>query len=58
MAMETDRVCGMEVDPKTAEWKAEYKGKMYFFCSPGCKRAFEKEPQKYLDPNYKPSMEM
>jgi Cu+-exporting ATPase len=20
----------------------------YYFCSPGCKKAFEKEPEKYL----------
>lgn len=46
--MEIDPVCKMEVDPATAEWKSEYKGKMYYFCSPGCKRSFEKDPQKYL----------
>jgi Cu+-exporting ATPase len=46
--MEIDPVCKMEVDPATAEWKSEYRGKMYYFCSPGCKRSFEKNPQKYL----------
>jgi len=46
--MEIDPVCKMEVDTKTAQWKSEYQGKMYYFCAPGCKRAFEKEPEKYL----------
>ncbi len=47
--MEIDPVCKMEVDPTTAEWKTEYKGKTYYFCAPGCKRSFEKEPEKYLN---------
>lgn len=27
----------------------EYKGKKVYFCCAGCKEAFEKEPEKYLD---------
>jgi Cu+-exporting ATPase len=54
--MEKDPVCGMNVDPATAQHKSEYQGKTYSFCAPGCRRAFESDPQKYLDPNYKPSM--
>lgn len=54
--MAKDPVCGMEVDPSTAQQKTEYQGQTYYFCAPGCKRAFESEPRKYLDPNYKPSM--
>ena len=46
--MEIDPVCKMEVDPVTAKWKVEYKGKIYYFCSPGCKRSFEKDPESYL----------
>ncbi len=46
--MSIDPVCGMEVDEKTAQWTAEYKGKKYYFCAPGCKRSFEKDPEKYL----------
>ena len=30
-----DPVCGMTVDPKTAEHKAEYKGVTYYFCAAG-----------------------
>jgi len=43
-----DLVCGMDIDPATAAGKSEYKGTMYYFCSPGCKRAFDKEPEKYI----------
>ena len=46
--MEKDPVCGMDVDPKTVEWKSEYQGQTYYFCAPGCKQAFDQEPQKYL----------
>jgi YHS domain-containing protein len=45
--MEKDPVCGMDVDPKTATWKSEYQGKMYYFCAPGCKAAFDRDPGKY-----------
>jgi YHS domain-containing protein len=47
-AMARDPVCGMDVDEQTAAATAEYQGTTYYFCSPGCKKAFEKEPQKYL----------
>ena len=44
-----DPVCGMMVDPQTAPAKTEYKGQTYYFCKkPGCKAAFEKDPEKYL----------
>jgi len=46
--MAIDPVCKMEVDPKTAPAKSEYKGKTYYFCAPGCKVAFDKDPEKYL----------
>jgi YHS domain-containing protein len=45
--MVKDPVCGMDVDPKTAEWKSDYKGQTYYFCAPGCKREFDKEPEKF-----------
>jgi YHS domain-containing protein len=46
--MEKDPVCGMDVDPNTAAGKSEYNGQTYYFCSPGCKRDFDKEPDKYV----------
>ena len=48
MYMAKDPVCGMDVDPKTAAGKSEYQGQTYYFCSTGCKKAFDKEPQKYV----------
>jgi Cu+-exporting ATPase len=46
--MAIDPVCGMEVDEKTAAGQSEYQGVTYYFCSPGCKVAFDKEPEKYV----------
>lgn len=46
--MVKDPVCGMEVDEKTTTLKSEYKGQTYYFCSPGCKRDFEKAPEQYV----------
>ena len=43
-----DPVCGMMVDPKTAPAKSQYKGQTYYFCAPGCKTSFDKDPEKYL----------
>jgi P-type Cu+ transporter len=54
--MAKDLVCGMEVDPATARHITEHEGKRYYFCAPGCKRAFESHPAKYLDPSHKASM--
>jgi YHS domain-containing protein len=47
--MAIDPVCKMTVDEKTARLKSGYKGKMYCFCAPGCKKAFEGNPAKYLE---------
>jgi YHS domain-containing protein len=30
--MEIDPVCGMELDPSTAEWSLEHDGSTYYFC--------------------------
>jgi len=46
--MAIDLVCKMEVDEETAKFKTDYKGKTYYFCAPGCKRAFEESPEEYL----------
>ena len=54
--MAKDPVCGMDVDEATAQHKTDYQGTTYYFCAPGCKRAFEADPKKYLDPNHNPSM--
>jgi YHS domain-containing protein len=46
--MAVDPVCGMEVDEAAARFKTEYKGRTYYFCAPGCKKLFERDPQAYL----------
>jgi len=43
-----DPVCKMDVNEKKAKWKTEYRGKTYYFCAPGCKTAFEEDPEKYV----------
>jgi Cu+-exporting ATPase len=43
-----DPVCGMDVEEGTAAGKSVYKGQTYYFCSTGCKAAFDKDPEKYL----------
>ncbi len=45
-----DPVCGMTVDPHTAQHRAEYRGHTYYFCAPGCRAKFVTDPQKYLGP--------
>ena len=43
----TDRVCGMTVDPLTSPHKLVAGDTTYWFCSAGCKVAFEKDPSAY-----------
>ena len=38
--MAVDPICGMEVDPTTARWTAERDGDTFYFCAPGCRKAF------------------
>lgn len=51
-----DPVCGMEVDPNNSAGESEYQGKTYYFCSTGCKKAFDQDPEQYLasDPSQGP----
>ena len=46
--MAIDPVCGMTVDEKTALATAVHEGTTYYFCAPGCKRTFEKDPAAVL----------
>lgn len=36
----TDPTCGMQVDIASAKWTTERDGQMYYFCAPGCRKAF------------------
>lgn len=50
LGMIEDPVCGMEINIDTAPAKTELDGEIYYFCSEGCKEAFERNPKKYLFP--------
>ena len=43
-----DPVCHMDIDPSTAAGTSEYNGQTYYFCSLGCKKSFDKDPEKVL----------
>jgi xanthine dehydrogenase accessory factor len=45
----TDPVCGMLVEVASARHVTEHGGTRYYFCCSGCKQAFEKEPEKYVE---------
>ena len=42
------KICPVMEGPINKELYTEYKGKKVYFCCPGCKDKFEKEPEKYL----------
>lgn len=44
-----DPVCGMTVDIASAKYMSEYQGEFYYFCAPGCKASFDKNPEKYVE---------
>ena len=46
--MAIDPVCKMEVEEAKAAAISEYKGKKYYFCAVGCKKAFDQNPEKYV----------
>ena len=46
--MAIDPVCKMEVEESKAAAISDYKGKSYYFCAVGCKKAFDQNPEKYL----------
>ena len=43
-----DPVCGMDVDPATARFKANHHRKDYFFCSAGCLAKFQAAAEEVL----------
>jgi len=46
--MARDPVCGMEVDPASAAGQSEHAGITYYFCSEGCRKAFQNDPGRYV----------
>ena len=47
-AGELDPVCGMRVDPHTAQHRHSFQSRTYYFCSAGCRTKFAADPMKYL----------
>lgn len=43
-----DPVCGMTVEVPSARHTFDYEGVTYYFCCPGCRKAFEKDPSAYI----------
>ena len=43
-----DPICGMLVDPLTADHSSDYEGITFYFCCGGCKERFETEPAAYV----------
>jgi xanthine dehydrogenase accessory factor len=43
-----DLVCGMTVAADETSRPFEYEGETYYFCCPGCRAAFEKDPSAYI----------
>ncbi len=41
-------VCTMEIDSEKAAATSVYEGQTIYFCAQGCKMAFDKNPEKYL----------
>ena len=49
MATAIDPICQMEVDTENPTGgQSDYQGTTYYFCAPGCKRAFDEDPERYL----------
>ena len=49
MATAIDPICQMDVDTDNPPGgQSEHDGTTYYFCAPGCKVAFDKEPEKYV----------
>ncbi len=46
--MAIDPVCKMTVDEDTKEWTFDHKGKVFHFCSRGCKGEFQENPEFYI----------
>lgn len=44
-----DLVCGMTVTADESSRPFEYEGKTYYFCAPGCRAAFVKDPEAYIE---------
>ena len=44
-----DPVCWMKVPSDMKDFKTTYLMRTYYFCSESCRKAFDADPEKYLD---------
>ncbi len=53
-----DPVCDMDVVVSQAAGMSEHEGKRYYFCASGCKKRFDREPERYVSrqPNTGPGV--
>ncbi len=55
MATAIDPICKMVVDTDNPPGgQSDYQGNKYYFCAPGCKVAFDGDPEKYLQASDQP----
>jgi YHS domain-containing protein len=47
MATVIDPMCGMQLDEQQSAITSQYMNRTYYFCSLGCKRQFDVDPQRY-----------
>ena len=45
--MAIDPICKMTVNEAKARFTSVHEGKTFYFCSPGCKREFDKHPAQW-----------
>jgi YHS domain-containing protein len=48
-AVTKDPVCESTIDPSRAVARTEHAGRLYYFCSSACERAFAGDPQRYAE---------
>lgn len=44
-----DVVCDMTVEVADSTPQVQHEGKTYYFCCPGCAKAFSQDPAQYLN---------
>jgi YHS domain-containing protein len=42
-----DPICKMKVEESSAKYVSTFEGSKFYFCSPGCKSKFDKDPKRY-----------
>jgi YHS domain-containing protein len=46
----------MEVETTATDLKLEHDGTTYWFCGRGCLLEFQDDPERFLNPDYEPTM--